>query len=89
MQNGFCGAFNGRMRDELLNETLFFGLDHARTAIGPGSPTTTSRGRTPRSATRHRRPTPANYTAIGDRLRETQALRRSPIAPSAQPLRRI
>ena len=30
MQNGFCESFNGRMRDELLNETLFFGLDHAR-----------------------------------------------------------
>ncbi|NDV89576.1 transposase, partial [Aurantimonas aggregata] len=25
--------FNGRMRDELLNESLFFGLDHARSAI--------------------------------------------------------
>jgi putative transposase len=24
---------NGRMRDELLNESLFFGLDHARSAI--------------------------------------------------------
>lgn len=23
-------AFNGRMRDELLNETLFFSLEHAR-----------------------------------------------------------
>jgi putative transposase len=33
MQNGFCESFNGRMRDELLNETLFFGLDHARTKI--------------------------------------------------------
>jgi transposase InsO family protein len=26
-------SFNGRMRDELLNESLFFGLDHARAAI--------------------------------------------------------
>ena len=33
MQNGICESFNGRMRDELLNETLFFGLDHAREAI--------------------------------------------------------
>ena len=33
MQNGFCESFNGRMRDELLNESLFFGLDHARTKI--------------------------------------------------------
>jgi len=33
MQNGFCESFNGRMRDELLNESLFLGLDHARTQI--------------------------------------------------------
>ena len=33
MQNGICESYNGRMRDELLNETLFLGLDHARTAI--------------------------------------------------------
>ncbi|WP_394114191.1 IS3 family transposase [Xanthobacter wiegelii] len=33
MQNGFCESFNGRMRDELLNESLFFGLDHARAKI--------------------------------------------------------
>ena len=26
-------SFNGRMRDELLNESLFFGLDHAREII--------------------------------------------------------
>lgn len=33
MQNGFCESFNGRMRDELLNESLFFGLDHAKARI--------------------------------------------------------
>ena len=33
MQNGFCESFNGRMRDELLNESLFLGLDHAREMI--------------------------------------------------------
>jgi putative transposase len=33
MQNGICEAFNSKMRDELLNETLFFGLDHARSVI--------------------------------------------------------
>jgi putative transposase len=33
MENGFCESFNGRMRDELLNEALFFGLAHARTTI--------------------------------------------------------
>jgi putative transposase len=29
-QNGFVESFNGRMRDELLNETLFVSLEHAR-----------------------------------------------------------
>ena len=33
MQNGYVESFNGRMRDELLNETLFLDLDHARTVI--------------------------------------------------------
>ena len=33
MQNGFVESFNGKMRDELLNETLFFSLDHARQVI--------------------------------------------------------
>lgn len=33
MHNGICEAFNSKMRDELLNETLFFGLDHARSTI--------------------------------------------------------
>ncbi len=34
MQNGFCESFNGRMRDELLNESLFVNLDQARQLIG-------------------------------------------------------
>ena len=29
----YVGSFNGHMRDELLNERFFFGLDHARSAI--------------------------------------------------------
>ncbi len=33
IQNGFVKSFIGRMRDELLNEALFFGLDHARQTI--------------------------------------------------------
>ena len=33
MQNGYVESFNGRMRDELLNESLFFGLNHTRSAI--------------------------------------------------------
>jgi len=33
MQNGYVESFNGRMRDELLNETLFTSLAQARQAI--------------------------------------------------------
>ena len=32
-QNAFIESFNGRLRDELLNETLFSSLDHARAAL--------------------------------------------------------
>lgn len=33
MQNGFIESFNGRLRDELLNETAFRSLAHARALI--------------------------------------------------------
>lgn len=33
MQNGFIESFNGRLRDELLNETLFSSLPQARNAL--------------------------------------------------------
>ena len=33
MQNGYIESFNGRMRDELLNESLFVDLDQARQLI--------------------------------------------------------
>jgi putative transposase len=33
MQNGYIESFNGRMRDELLNESLFLDLDQARQMI--------------------------------------------------------
>ena len=33
MQNGFVESFNGRMRDELLNEALFRNIAHARDLI--------------------------------------------------------
>lgn len=32
-QNAFIESFNGRLRDELLNETLFRSLDHAREVL--------------------------------------------------------
>lgn len=83
MQNGICEAFNARMRDELLNETLFFSLGHARAAAARWvADYNHSR---PHSALGYE--TPAAYaaqlTAMGDRLRDTEALRRSPIAPPA------
>jgi putative transposase len=33
-QNAFIESFNGRLRDELLNETLFTSLAQARVALG-------------------------------------------------------
>ena len=32
-QNAFIESFNGKLRDELLNETIFFSLNHARKAL--------------------------------------------------------
>lgn len=34
MQKGYIESFNGRMRDELLNESLFVDLNQARQLIG-------------------------------------------------------
>src|SRR6266404_5200858 len=34
MQNAFIESFNSRLRDELLNETLFTSLAQARVALG-------------------------------------------------------
>jgi putative transposase len=72
------------MRDELLNETLFFGLDHARSVIGAwvadynAAPAPFALGyQTPAAYA-------AQLAAMGDRLHETETFRRSPIAPSAQ-----
>jgi len=58
MQNGFCESFNGRMRDELLNESLFFGLDHARTKIADWVGDYISGGHTRRWDISRRRPMP-------------------------------
>ncbi len=33
MENGFSESFNGRMRDELLNETVFTSMPQARAVI--------------------------------------------------------
>lgn len=85
MQNGNAEAFNGRMRDELLNETLFFGIDHARDAVGNWVRTYNTER--PHSALGYLTPRAfaAQLIAMGDRLRAPEPLRRAPIAPSAQP----
>ena len=49
-QNAFIESFNGRLRDELLNETLFTSLAHARVALEDWRATTTPSDRTARSA---------------------------------------
>jgi transposase InsO family protein len=80
MQNGFCESFNGRMRDELLNETLFLGLVHAREKIAAW--VDDYNHRRPHSALAYL--TPAAYAAslpaTCDRLRNPDQLRRSHVA---------
>jgi transposase InsO family protein len=83
MQNGFCESFNGRMRDELLNESLFRSLDHARQKLRDWvADYNTAR---PHSSLGYK--TPAAYAAhliaTGDRLRNSDQLRRSPVAQPA------
>jgi hypothetical protein len=83
MQNGICEAFNGRMRDELLNETIFYDLDHARSTLARW--TTAYNQKRPHSAIGYL--TPAEFagafTTTGDRLRNPDQPRRSPVAPPA------
>ena len=83
MQNGICESFNGRMRDEPLNETLFFGLDHARSGITRW--VTDYNERRPHSSLRYL--TLAAYaatlTATGARRSNPDQLRRPPVAPPA------
>ncbi|MCK1522186.1 IS3 family transposase, partial [Bradyrhizobium sp. 17] len=83
MQNGFCESFNGRMRDELLNETLFLSLDHARSRIAEWADDY-NRQR-PHSALGYLTPAAyaASLTATCDRLRNPDQLRRSHVAPPA------
>ena len=82
-QNGICESFNGRMRDELLNETLFRDLHHARSALALW--VNDFNERRPHSAIGYL--TPATYAAklnaTGDWLRNPDQLRQSPVAPPA------
>jgi putative transposase len=83
MQNGFCESFNGRMRDELLNESLFLGLDHARARLGAW--VADYNQRRPHSALGYMTPAAyaANLAATGGRLRNPGQLHRPPVATTA------
>jgi transposase InsO family protein len=83
MRNGLCESFNGRIRDELLNETLFFDLVHACTALARW--VTDYNQQRPHSALRYQTPAAfaATFTATGDRPSNPGQLSRSPVAPAA------
>jgi hypothetical protein len=59
LQNAFVESFNGRMRDEFLNETLFFGLDDAKRRLVTW--VADYNGERPHSSLRYQ--TPAAYAA--------------------------
>jgi transposase InsO family protein len=81
-QNAFIESFNARLRDELLNETLFTSLAQVEPCWQPGETTTTTPDRTVPWATSHRPNTP--IAALQDHNgAERCATRR---APRAAPL---
>jgi putative transposase len=90
MQNGFCESFNDRVRDELLNESLFLEheslfleLDHARAKITKWVEDYNQQH--PHSALGYLTPTAYadKLVATRDRLRNPDQLRRSHLAPPA------
>ncbi|MGY3494938.1 transposase InsO family protein [Bradyrhizobium sp. USDA 4502] len=84
MQNGFVEGFNGQMRDELLNETLFFGLDDARTKLA--ACVADYNGETPHSSLQYLTPAAyaASLTATDVRLRNPE-----PTPPIARCFHRV
>ena len=85
--NGCCEAFGDRLRDVLLNEILFSGLDHARTALGsPGSMPAMPGALAQHPATCLRRHLPPD-SSQGE-TRAPDPLREAPFAPPARPRQR-
>ena len=82
-QNGFVESFNGRMRDELLNESLFFSLDHAREKLAAWAADYNTRR--PHSSIGYQ--TPATYaahlTATGRSAAQCGSSTARPVAPTA------
>jgi hypothetical protein len=65
MQNGYIESFNGKFRDECLNEHWFETLPQARAASPPGGRTTTRSGRTAAAGACRR---PSSPLCIGSML---------------------
>jgi putative transposase len=84
MQNGYIESFNGRMRDELLNESLFLDLNQARQIIAAW--VTDYNTRRPHSSLGYRTPAAiyADYlTATGHRAPLHDGSARCPVAHTA------
>ena len=84
MQNGFVESFNGRMRDELLNETLFRTMAHTRVAIRAWAddyneerPHTALGYQTPKAFAEHL------FTATGSSAAPLTTSAQQPVAPPA------
>jgi putative transposase len=75
MQNGLCESFNGRLRDELLNETLFRSLPHARDALENWR----RDYNTDRPHSRLGWLTPADYAATFNPAAQAASTRRTPL----------
>jgi transposase InsO family protein len=75
MQNGYVESFNGRMHDELLNESLFLGLADARAAIAAWVADYNTPARIPRWSTGHPRPSPLTSPQPALALRSLMAPR--------------
>ena len=75
MQNRYVKSFNDRMRDELLNERLFFGLDHTRCAIAEWADDYNNFRPPPCSDTRRRRTLPGSSPQPAQTLRNLEASR--------------
>ena len=78
-QNGYVESFNGRMRDELLNETLFLSLAHARVEIAAWVEDYNRERPHSSLATQHRRRSPPNWISNGLLRYALRAPLRSPL----------
>jgi putative transposase len=78
-QNAFVESFNGRLRDKLLNETLFTSLAHARATLAACKDDYKTSGRTAASAIC--RPHLRQAQRLRDATRRQTALARGLRAP--------